>query len=80
MSVCEGQPDRAWTRHIVCVSLENAKFFMLPCGKSLYPIKLELLKSSVEAIMRSIGNMLTEVYAEDYMLFSVAPKTNFVQI
>jgi hypothetical protein len=37
LSVCEGQPDRAWQRHIVCVSLEIAKFFKLPCGKSLYP-------------------------------------------
>ena len=53
----------------VCVSLESAKFFLLPCGRSLYPFKLDLLKSKVEAIMESLGNMLTEVYADDYKSF-----------
>ena len=69
LSVYEGQPDKAWQHHLVCVSLEIAKFFKLPCGKSLYPIKIDLLKSKVEGLMRPLCDFLKEVYAEDCKLF-----------
>ena len=54
LSICEDRPDKAWRRSLICVSMDIAKFFVLPSGKSLSPFKFESLKSYVEDILGSL--------------------------
>ena len=47
-SICEDRPDLARRRHLISVSLDIAKYFVLPCGKPSSPVKYDTLKLRVE--------------------------------
>ena len=65
LSICEDRPDKAWRRSLICVSMDIAKFFVLPCGKSLSPFKSDSLKSYVEEILGSLCIGLKAFYSDE---------------
>ena len=66
----EGRSSKAWLRHLIRVSLEVSKLFMLPCGKTICPLKFDHLKRSVEGIVGDFCRGLKASFSEEgYSLF-----------
>ena len=65
LSIGEDRPDKAWQRHLIRVSLDNAKLLVLPCGKSLSPHKFEFFKTQVERLLKTLCNELKAIYSEE---------------
>ena len=65
LSICADRSDQAWRRNLISVSSDIAKFFVLPCEKSLSPLKYDSLKSQVEEIMGSLCIGLKAFFSEE---------------
>ena len=65
LSICEDRPDKAWRRSLIGVSLDIDKFFLLPSGKFLFPLKFGSLKSCVGDILGSLFIGIETVYSDE---------------
>ena len=58
LAICEDRHDPAWQRHLISVSLNMDKFFEMPGGKSVSPLKYNTLKCLVEETLGPLCKFL----------------------